>query len=33
MDISIIIPLFNEEESLRPLYDWIHRVMQENNYS
>ncbi len=33
MDISVIIPLYNEEESLRPLYEWISRVMKENNFS
>lgn len=33
MDISVVIPLYNEEESLRELYDWIKRVMDENNFS
>lgn len=33
MDISIIVPLFNEEESLPKLYEWIEQVMQENKYS
>ncbi|MCL2131921.1 MAG: glycosyltransferase family 2 protein [Lentimicrobiaceae bacterium] len=33
MDISIVIPLLNEEESLPELSAWIHRVMEENNYS
>jgi glycosyltransferase involved in cell wall biosynthesis len=33
MDISIIIPLLNEEESLPELCAWIERVMQENNFS
>lgn len=33
MNLSIIIPLFNEEESLSELYDWIVRVMRENNFS
>lgn len=33
MDISVIIPLYNEEESLRELYQWIKRVMDENGYS
>ena len=33
MDLSIIIPLFNEAESLPPLYDWIKRVMDENKVS
>lgn len=33
MDISIVIPLLNEEESLPELYTWIKKVMDENNYS
>ena len=33
MDLSIVIPLLNEEESLQELYDWIVRVMQANAYS
>lgn len=33
MDISVVIPLFNEEESLPELYAWIERVMQQNAYS
>ena len=33
MALSIIIPLFNEAESLPPLYDWIKRVMDENKFS
>jgi glycosyltransferase involved in cell wall biosynthesis len=33
MDISVIIPLFNEEESLNELYAWIVRVMKENDFS
>ena len=33
MDISLIIPLFNEEESLPELASWIDRVMQENGFS
>ena len=33
MDISVIIPLFNEEESLPELYRWIARVMDEHNFS
>ena len=32
MDISIVIPLLNEEESLQELYDWIAKVMQSNRY-
>ncbi len=33
MDISVVIPLFNEEESLKELYDWIARVMAANRFS
>lgn len=33
MDISIIIPLFNEAESLPELVSWIDRVMKDNDYS
>jgi glycosyltransferase involved in cell wall biosynthesis len=33
MDISVLIPLFNEEESLPELCSWIKKVMLENNYS
>ena len=33
MDISVIVPLFNEEESLPELAAWIDRVMKENNFS
>ena len=33
MDLSIIIPLFNEDESLPELMAWIERVMTVNNYS
>ena len=33
MDISVVIPLFNEAESLPELYDWIRRVMDENNFT
>ncbi|MFC4097104.1 glycosyltransferase family 2 protein [Euzebyella saccharophila] len=33
MDLSIIIPLLNEEESLIELYDWIAKVMRSNGYS
>lgn len=32
-DISIVIPLFNEEESLSELSEWIGRVMSQNNFS
>ena len=30
MDISVIVPLFNEDESLVELYEWIERVMHTN---
>ena len=33
MDISVVIPLYNEAESLPELFAWIKRVMQENNFS
>lgn len=33
MDISLIVPLYNEAESLPKLYEWIARVMKENKYS
>jgi glycosyltransferase involved in cell wall biosynthesis len=33
VDISVVIPLFNEEESLPELFDWIERTMQQNNFS
>ncbi len=33
MDISLVIPLYNEEESLQPLHEWITRVMRENGFS
>jgi glycosyltransferase involved in cell wall biosynthesis len=33
MDISVIVPLFNEEESLAKLSEWIDRVMKENSLS
>ena len=33
MDISVVIPLFNEEESLPELHEWIRKVMMENNFS
>jgi glycosyltransferase involved in cell wall biosynthesis len=32
-DISVVIPLFNEEESLRELCEWIVRVMNTNSFS
>ncbi|MBP5315895.1 MAG: glycosyltransferase, partial [Muribaculaceae bacterium] len=33
MDISVIVPLYNEEESLPELAEWIERVMNENGFS
>jgi len=33
MDISIIVPLYNEEESLPKLFEWIERVMTDHNYT
>jgi glycosyltransferase involved in cell wall biosynthesis len=33
MQISIVVPLFNEEESLPELAAWIDRVMKANNFS
>lgn len=32
MDISIVIPLLNEKESLPELYQWIGRVMRDNGF-
>ena len=33
MDISVVIPLYNEEESIPELFAWIERVMNENKFS
>ena len=33
MNISVVIPLLNEQESLNELHDWIAKVMQSNRYS
>ena len=33
MDISVVVPLYNEAESLPELAAWINRVMQENNFT
>ena len=33
MDISVVVPLYNEAESLPELMAWIRRVMEDNNYS
>lgn len=33
MDVSIVVPLFNEEESLPELCAWINKVANDNNYT
>ena len=33
LDISVVVPLFNEDESLPELYAWIERVMKERGFS
>ena len=33
MDISVIVPLYNEDESIKELYEWIERVMQVHDFS
>lgn len=33
MNLSIVVPLFNEDESLPELCGWIESVMQQNGYS
>ena len=33
MDISVVVPLYNEEESLPELYRWIEKVMKANVFS
>ncbi|MBQ2122373.1 MAG: glycosyltransferase, partial [Bacteroidaceae bacterium] len=33
LDISVVVPLFNEDESIPELYAWIARVMAENGFS
>ncbi len=33
MNISVVIPLLNEQDSLTELHDWIARVMQSNHFS
>lgn len=33
MNISVVIPLLNEQESLNELYNWIAQVMQSNSFS
>ena len=33
MDISVVVPLYNEAESLPELAEWIERVMDENKFT
>ena len=33
MDISVVVPLYNEEESLPELFAWIKRVMEANHFT
>lgn len=33
MDISVVVPLYNEADSLPSLYEWIVRVMREHGFS
>lgn len=33
MNISVLVPLYNEEESLKELFLWIDKVMNDNNFS
>ena len=33
LDISVVVPLYNEDESLVELEHWIDKVMLENAYS
>jgi glycosyltransferase involved in cell wall biosynthesis len=33
IQISVVVPLYNEDESIPELHDWIIRVMQKNNFS
>ena len=33
MNISVVIPLFNEEESIKELSTWIVEVMKKNKFS
>jgi glycosyltransferase involved in cell wall biosynthesis len=33
MNISVVIPLLNEQDSLNELYDWVAKVMQSNRFS
>jgi glycosyltransferase involved in cell wall biosynthesis len=33
MDVSIVVPLYNEEESLIELSEWIKNVVEKNGFS
>jgi glycosyltransferase involved in cell wall biosynthesis len=33
IDISVVVPLLNEDESLPELFEWIDKVMKENNFT
>ena len=33
IDISVVVPLFNEEESIPELYSWLVRVMTADDFS
>ena len=33
MDISVVVPLYNEDESIPELYKWIDRVMNDNKFT
>ncbi len=33
MDISVVVPLYNEDESIKELYEWIERVMLANGFT
>ena len=33
MNLSVVIPLLNEQDSLKELHDWIAKVMQSNHFS
>lgn len=33
MDISVVVPLFNEEESIEKLYEWIEKVMNAHKFT
>ena len=33
MDLSIVIPLYNEEQSIPDLHEWLKRVLEQNGFS